>query len=758
MLILLLIFPALTAFAMAQQPVADSGGQIDFQTDILPLLSRFCSDCHSGDSPNAGIDFDQLDIAKSATTDRNVWKKTHVQLSNHIMPPPDAELPSDSERKLIEDWIQSQALAVPCDGPRFAGRVTLRRLNRDEYNRTIRDLIGVDFRPADDFPSDDVGYGFDNIGDVLNVPPVLLERYMNAADEIARRAIVVAEPDFAPKQQMSGAVLATTGEVAREIDVKWTSNYIVRINAWGQQAGSELVRMKLKIDDQTIQEFSVEATQNEPGQYEAEVRLEQGKRTIAAAFLNDYYEPNHPDPNRRDRNLHVDLIELVGPIGVLPDELLESHRRLLPNTPPPQADRENQLSAARENLNRFIPRALRRRTNRDELERYVGIAAMVLDDGASFERAMQVAVQAVLVSPHFLFRVEQGPKPDGPEQKELSDFELATRISYFLWSSTPDDPLLVSASKSELKQPDVWRKHVRRMLDHPRSDALVKNFAGQWLQLRKLDTISVDTGRFPEFTPQLRAAMRRETELLVESVIREDRSIFDLLTANYTHVNETLAALYGIPQIAGEEFRRVPLRDTRRRGLLGQASMLTVTSNPTRTSPVKRGKWILDNLLAAPPPPSPPNVPSLDGAAEETKTASLKERMELHRASPACAGCHQIMDPLGFGLENFDAIGRWRESEDGVKIDARGKLPDGRSFDGPVQLRNTLLARKAEFRRCLASKLLTYSLGRGLEYFDECTLDEICTQVEASDDRFSALVEAILDSHPFRFQSRTPLP
>ncbi len=753
------IIPIFLSTALAQMPVPDPSSQLDYQGDVLPLFLRFCSDCHSGDSPNAGIDFEKLDVTKSATIDRAKWTKVSVQLDNRVMPPSDSEQPTDQQRQLLVDWIQQQALVLPCDGPAYPGRVTLRRLNRSQYNHTIRDLIGIDYRPADDFPSDDVGYGFDNIGDVLNLPPVLLERYLGAAEETVRRAIVVAELDFAPQEQFPGQMLATNGESARDVQVSTTSDYMFRVHAWGHQAGPESVRMELKVDDKAIKEFTVDAKQNEPGQYEATIRLVRGKRKIAVAFLNDFYEPNNPDPNRRDRNLNVNSVELIGPIGKLPDDLPESHRRIIHRVPPAKANRDEQLAAVRENLNRFIPRAFRRRTNQEELERFVQIGGIVLDDGASFERAMQVAVQAVLVSPHFLFRVERGPSADAPNDKELSNFELASRISYFLWSSMPDDPLLVAAAKNQLNEPDVLRNHVRRMLKDPKSEALIHDFAAQWLQLRKFDTLSIDAARFPEFTPQLRADMRRETELLVETVFREDRSIMELLNADYTFVNESLARHYGIPNVEGQEFRKVSLAETGRSGLLGHASFLTVTSNPTRTSPVKRGKWILDNLLAAPPPPSPPNVPSLDGAGGNAdKSVGLRERLELHRSSPACAGCHRIMDPLGFGLEHFDAIGRWRDSEEGLKIDSRGELPDGHAFDGLIELRNTLMARTSEFRRCLASKLLIFALGRGLEYFDECTLDEICSKVEANGDKFSALVDAIIDSRPFRYQARTAMP
>lgn len=733
---------------------------IDYASQIRPLVERYCGDCHSGDDPSGGIAFEKLDVGRSATKDRQLWQRVLSQLDNSAMPPADSAQPSESERQLILSWLRNQALLVDCSAPRFAGRVTLRRLNRDEYNRTIRDLVGINYRPADDFPSDDVGYGFDNIGDVLSLPPVLMERYVNAAEEVTRRAIVVAEPDFAQVQSAAGKFLASQDEASGTFEIPVSANYIFRVHAYGDQAGPDAAMMELFVGKKSVKKFSVPDKADSPGRFETTVRVARGKRQLSVRFLNDYYQPEHADPELRgDRNLNVLAIELVGPIGTLPENLPDSHHRLIRHTPKADAKLEEVLDAVQENLKQIIPRALRRPTTKAEIDKYSQIARMVLEDGGSFERAMQVVVQAVLVSPHFLFRVERDPSQEQPVQRELSDYELASRLSYFLWSSMPDDPLFFCASGKKLKAPDELRKQVRRMLKEEKSRALVDNFATQWLQLRKLETVSVDTQRFVEFTPELRAAMRQETELLFGSVLREDRSIFDLLSADFTYVNEPLATLYGISDVSGQQMRRIELADQNRRGLLGQASILTVTSNPTRTSPVKRGKWILENLLAAPPPPAPPNVPELEPTQSQAgELRSLREQMELHRSKPGCAGCHQLMDPLGFGLENFDAIGRWRDEDSGRVLDSSGQLPDGRVFKGPAELRDILLQKKSEFRRCLASKLLTYALGRGLEYFDECTLNEICANTESGGDTLAKLIEEIVLSHPFRWRSRLAMP
>ncbi|TVQ02233.1 MAG: DUF1592 domain-containing protein [Planctomycetaceae bacterium] len=763
----LLLLSACFGWTVAGPPAQEGSTQppppaeSEYQQSVLPSLLTYCGDCHSGDQPAAGVAFEKLDVGRAQTSDRSIWKKVHTQIEAGIMPPPDSEQPSDAERQRWTDWIDRHSLQVACDGPAYPGRVTLRRLNRNEYNRTIRDLIGIDHRPADQFPSDDVGYGFDNIGDVLTLPPVLLERYLDAAEEVVRRAIIVPEAEFAPVRSIAGKTLASVGEAGDDHDFTATADYLIRVDAYGDQAGPEPAKMAFLLDGESLIVADVPATADAPGTYEHSLRVDSGRHRVAVKFLNDYYQPEHPDPKLRgDRNLHVRAIHVIGPIGVLPDDLPASHRRLIPRPPVKDADSAALSAAARSNLATFLPHAFRRPVDPSETERYGRIADLVLADEGSFERAMQVAVQAALVSPAFLFRVERQPVEDSSEPfLRLNDFELATRLSYFLWAAPPDLPLLRAAADGKLSDPKTVRQQIRRMLRDPRIEGLVEDFAGQWLQLRNLETIAIDRDRFAEFTPELRTAMRQETELLFASIIRENRSVIELLSADYAFLDSQLAKLYGIEGVDGDEFRRVSLSGTSRGGLLGQAAILTVTSNPTRTSPVKRGKWILENLLAAPPPPAPPNVPTLEAAAgDNSAPVSLREQLELHRSKAECAACHRLMDPLGFGLENFDAIGRWRDEDQRRPIDAQGELPDGRSFTGPAELRTVLLERQHEFRRCVASKLLTFALGRGLEYFDECTLDDITAGMSAEGDRFEALVWQIVKSRPFRFQARTRMP
>ncbi len=745
----------LSGLVEGADPIADPGFQLSYPNEIRPLLMKYCGECHQGDNAESGVAFDQLVEERAGTRDRAIWKKIHVQLSNKIMPPVDEEQPSTEERQQLLDWVNSHALTVQCNDSIYPGRVTIRRLNRAEYNNTIRDLFGVDFQPASTFPADDTGYGFDNIGDVLTLPPVLLERYLEAAEQVARRTIVASDVDFITEVKQEGGNVGGS-DVGKEFEFPVEAEYLLRIRLYADQAGPDLAKLSLKLDGQEIQQYDIHAKNAEESELiEKRFKVSAGKHTLAGGFLNDYYV--QADGKTEDRNLFIVSLAIAGPIGVLPSELPEPHRRLMTQTP--QSNEERPV-AARAILSRIVPLAWRRNVSDDEIERLVSLVTRVTDDGGSFERGIQTAIQAVLVSPRFLFRTEKDLDGDSPTAvRTLDNFELATRLSYFLWSSTPDDELLEAARRGQLSDPAELDRQTRRLLADPRSRSLVENFAGQWLQLRNLANVSPNPRRFPKFTKELRADMRRETELLFETILHEDRSVMEFLTADYTFVNQRLAEHYKIEGITGEEFRRVPVNAEQRGGLLGQASILTVTSNPTRTSPVKRGKWILDNLLASPPPPAPANVPALkESTRREPIELSLKERMSLHRTNPACSSCHVLMDPLGFGLENYDATGVWRTNDGNSDIDATGDLPDGRKFSGPKELRAILLERSDDFRRCFADRLLTYSLGRGLEYFDDCAVRKIVDQGKSEGDRVSAYILGIVHSTAFQQRGRFALP
>ncbi len=565
-------------------------------------------------------------------------------LRSEIMPPEGEPRPDPEERETLEAWLDA-AIEPDSHGP---GRVTLRRLNRIEYNNTIRDLIGLDLRPADEFPADDVGYGFDNIGEVLATPPILVEMYVDAAEAV-----------------------------------------------------------------------------------------------IGAAFR---------EPEVRDR--------LLNPPA---DRVPLAFRKYKPPVRTPREDKVFRLPNAREDpelkrqqrlydiLRAFADRAFRRPATHDELTRLLGIVLSAEKDGESEESGIRLALQAVLTSPHFLFRIELDQSPDSSiAPLPDNDFDLAARLSYFLWSSMPDEELSQLAARGALRHRETLGAQAGRMLRDPRARALLENFASQWLQTRKLKEFAPDPALFPEFDESLRSAMLEETRLLCATIQEEDRSVLDFLDADFTFVNERLARHYGMPDVRGEGFRRVSLAGTPRGGVLTHASILAATSNPTRTSPVKRGKWILENILGAPPSPPPSGVEALKESAATGSSGTLRQRMERHRSDPACASCHRRMDPLGFGLENFDAVGGWRTRDGEQSIDSSGELPGGRAFEGPGELRAALRSRPDAFARCLAEKMLTFALGRGLDRRDRLAVERIVARLARDGYRFSALIMAIVDSEPFR--------
>ncbi|WP_165224200.1 DUF1592 domain-containing protein [Aquisphaera insulae] len=737
-----------------------------FDSAVRPFLSKHCAGCHGETKPKGGISVAGLLKDPDAASARKLWTRVKESVEGTIMPPEDRPQPSRPEIEGLVRWIESALNQTDCGRTVDPGRVTIRRLNRAEYNNTIRDLVGVDFHPADDFPSDDVGYGFDNIGDVLSVPPLLMEKYLAAAEQVAQRAIVASGSSAKPPlkawdaEALDGApiggdgearILASEGEVGVSHFFPREGAYILRVRAYGQQAGPDPAMMAIQIDGKTLKTFKVPAVQGAPGVYELRETLRGGNRRIGAAFLNDYYQPDDPDPSRRDRNLAVLGIEVEGPMNAAGAELPESHRRIVFRTPRKPSEFQE---CSTEVMQRFASRAYRRPVTGGELARILRFVDLARENGDSFERGIQLAVEAVLVSPQFLYRAElnRGRKKGAAKDASgvpLTDFEVASRLSYFLWSSMPDDELTRLAVDGQLLAGDNLEKQVRRMLRDRKAEALVDNFAGQWLQLRNLKAANPDRQQFPSFDEPLRKAMVDESEAFFASIMREDKSVLDFLDCNYTYLNERLAKHYGIPGVTGDKIRLVRLTDRGRGGLITQASVLTVTSNPSRTSPVKRGKWVLEQILGTPPPPAPPNVPQLADDKKEPLKGTLRQRMEQHRSNPSCAVCHSRLDPPGFGLENYDAIGAWRDKEGGATIDASATLPGGESFRGPAELKAILRSRKDQFTRCLAEKLLTYALGRGLEDFDDCTVDRIVKSTAEGQYKFTRLVLEIVKSDPF---------
>lgn len=726
-----------------------------FSDQIRPVLQKYCFGCHEGDQAEGGISLASYREDNVKTSNRAAWMKVLRQLQGRAMPPADAEQPTPEEFRAVIAWLEEDALKPDCSGDERPGRVTVRRLNREEYNNTVRDLFGITIRPADDFPSDDIGFGFDTIGDVLTIPLVLLERYVDAAEAVARAAIASTDVDAATSLVLPGGVLARAGDLDREFSVEHAGDYVIRVTVWGDQAGPEPPRMTLAIDGQQKRKADIANERSAPAEQEIRMRLSGGPHTLRITFSNDYYDPKAA--KNKDRNLHVGSIAVLGPIGVLPAEVPEFHTRFFSTPIPPDADPHDQTDVFTKLIRPIASRAFRRRVTEDELEGLSLVFLAARDRGETVERATQMAIAAMLVSPSFLLRVEAAPPPG--KKRTLDDFELASRLSYFLWSSLPDDDLFRAAVRGELRTSEQVFRQAQRMLRDPKAVALAKNFAGQWLGLRRLEEITPDRELFPEFDEGLREAIPRETEMLFEYIVQEDCSILDFLDADYTFVNERLARHYGIPDIKGNVFQKVAVDPTQRGGLLGHASILTVTSNPTRTSPVKRGKWILETLFNAPPPEPPANVPELADGATGPLTGTLRQRMEQHRADPACATCHKLMDPLGFGMENYDAIGGWRDRDGDADVDASGELPDGQEFSGPAGLRSLLTQRKEDFRRCFVEKLLTYALGRGLEYYDACAVERIATASANEGDRFSVIIREVVSSPAFRqIESGEPTP
>jgi mono/diheme cytochrome c family protein len=731
---------------VAPPPRAKGAGELGhstYQKDILPFLKSHCFACHGNGKARAELSFDKYTDDASVLNDRKVWDNVRHMLKAREMPPPERPRPKPAEVEAAAAAIQGMFDRFDSTAKPNAGRVTIRRLNRAEYNNTIRDLVGVDFRPADDFPADDVGYGFDNIGDVLSVSPLLLEKYLSAAEAVLDKAIVIADPPKLTKRTFATIrtnSIATAGELGKAVSFD-AGDYHVRCKVAADAAGGEPVRVMLRVLGEDVKEFEVTAAPDKPAVIEAKVRARPATGRVAVAFLNP-----SPAGAEKPRVLHLKGVEVEGPFDPPPLVLPESHRRLMAHAPG-----LTPRDAARQIVTRFATRAFRRPVKPEEVERCLALYDAAERKGQRFELRVRAALYRVLVSPHFLFRVELDPPglPPGTTY-EVGEYELASRLSYFLWNSMPDDELFALAEKGQLRQ--NLEAQVRRMVADPKSASFLHGFAEQWLTLRKLDLASPDPKLFPTFTPALRQAMARESLLFFEALVREDRPVPDLLDADFTFVNEALARHYGIPGVTGKEFVRVKL-PANRGGILTHASVLTLASNATRTSPVKRGKFVLEQLLNTPPPPPPPDLDIPELEDQQQLTGTLRQQMEQHRANPVCASCHQRMDPIGFAFENFDPVGVWREKDGSATIDASGVLPDGRTFDGPGGLRRILRADKDTFVRCVAEKMLTYALGRGLEPYDRRAVNRIVDAMGKENDRFSALLIEIVRSDPF--QKRT---
>lgn len=753
------------AGCLAGCQAAHAGGEGEppsFERDIEPILTTYCYDCHGDGRSKGDVDFDAHATAKARLADGPLWYRVWENVRNGAMPPAGKARPTAAELARLQAWIRRDVQGVDCRAP-DPGRVTLRRLNRDEYNHTIAELFGIDHQPAEDFPADDTGYGFDNIGDVLSVSPVLTEKYFAAAEQIVAR--VVAAKAELPRRTLARGDLKVVAEPAEKISVhegRFTLEHAgehaielkVSVNSFRPFFGQARVRAEL---DGRLLARATYLPGNRTYRYARRLPLGRGEHVVR--FHLDLSDATA----NAGRNITIALEDFTvsGPVGSRAREYPPAHRRLFFRGPAPREPAARQ-AYARDILAAVGGRAFRRPVDGPTLDRLLALAARTERQTGRFESGIASALQAILVSPRFLFRVEQeqaAPEALGgapPVAAALDEHALAARLSYLLHAAGPDEELAALAARGALRE--NLAAQVKRLLADPRADRFVSRFVGQWLQTRDVENVPISSEKFRPLSPAVRKLMRAETELLFTHVMREERDVLELLTADYTFLNAALAKYYGLPDVEGSKMRPVALpRDGVRGGLLTHGSFLTVTSNPTRTSPVKRGLYLLDNVLGAPPPPPPPNIPALDDAAAAGgKPRTMREQLALHRASAACAGCHARMDPIGLALEGFDAVGRARDSEDGQPIDTSGKLVTGETVAGVVGLRAALAGRREQFYRTLTRKLLTFALGRGLEPADECTVDRLVADLAAQGGKVSTLVAGIAQSPPFQARRRSP--
>ncbi|MBI1897889.1 MAG: DUF1592 domain-containing protein [Acidobacteria bacterium] len=725
-----------------------------FDKTVQPFLATTCFACHNEKLKSGELDLKSRAAAPAFDKDRETWERVLHKIRTGEMPPKGISRPKPATVQAVTAWLDREFERIDRSTRPDPGRVTARRLNRYEYNNTVRDLLGIDFRPADDFPADDSGYGFDNIGDVLSLSPVLMEKYLAAAEKIAREAVVVNTPVKAVRERYKAELLrpednplGTLLPLRAKHKFPAAADYQIVAGLGGIRPDTAAPStLSIEVAGKQVAAFTIHPGRNMKRTFEFTVPIERGEQEVAVVPIGDTFKSSGYEPLApRSRYLAIDYIEIRGPYNQRPLPPTDAHRSLF-------VCAEKTGDCARRILSRLARRAWRRPVAPAEIDSLSRFVRLAQHEGDSFEQGIRVALQAVLVSPHFLFRIERDPDPANPrETRRLNDYEIATRLSYFLWSSMPDDELFRLAGSGQLRKPAVLAAQVRRMLADPKSRALAENFAGQWLETRNLNFVKPDPDRFPQFDQELRDAMTAETRMFFEAIAKEDRSILEFIDGKFTFLNERLARHYGIPGVTGSEFRRVALDGVERSGVLTQASVLTVSSYPARTSPVIRGKWILENFLASPPPPPPPNAPNLDESAVGSK-GSLRQQLEQHRSNAVCASCHARMDPLGFGLENYDAIGAWRTRDGNFPIDATGTLPNGKSFSAPVELKRILRSDANEFARCLTEKMLTYALGRGLERYDKPAVNSIVRRLAAGRYRFSKLVLEIVNSVPFQMR------
>ncbi|MGE3509426.1 MAG: DUF1592 domain-containing protein [Vicinamibacterales bacterium] len=775
------------------------------------LIDRYCVTCHNGRLKTGGLALDTLDL-RDITASAPVWEKVARKLRAGVMPPAGRPRPDQQSHDAFVEWLESQLDRAAAEHVNPGRTETFHRLNRAEYRNVIRDLLDVDIDVAAMLPADDASYGFDNIAGVLRMSPTLLDRYLAAAQRVSRVAVgaeaasPVAEtfrvpPDLSQEEHIDGLPFGTRGGMLVHYTFPQDGEYLIKARLARDTEDNiprfdESHELEVTVDGERVQLFTLpgepltqvprdpnlmaRVRQDLDANLEVRVPVRAGRRALGVAFIKKsssevdtvyagafgprnlalkqpFHRPYAGGFGNDDTRFqpHLASITLTGPFHARPTSDTPSRQRIFVCRPVARSD---ETACATKILGVLARRAYRRPVLDEDLAPLMRL----FEDGRAegFDAGIELALQRLLVGPEFLFRVERDPETrpaDGTYP--ISDLELASRLSFFLWSSIPDEPLLAEATRGRLSRPEVLDQQVKRMLGDSRAHAFITNFTGQWLYLRNLPALAPDPNLFPDFDESLRIAFRREVELFFESLLREDRSATDLLTADHTFLDERLADHYGVRGVKGSHFRRVVLSDDYRRGLLGKGAILAATSYPHRTSPVVRGKWILENLLGTPPPSPPPNVPDLKETDSSGQVLSMRDRMLQHRANPVCATCHATMDPLGFSLENFDAVGKWRtRGESFDRIDASGGLPDGTAFDGVVGLRQALLKEPELFLRTFTEKLLIYALGRGLETSDAPAVRAIVRGAKPRHYRLTALIIGVVQSPPFRMRRTAKAP
>jgi hypothetical protein len=797
----------LVGAAASPQAQAPQSGASDAGGDPLAahkgLLSRYCVTCHNDKLQTAGFSLEHADL-KAPTDAAPVWEKVIRKLRTGAMPPQGAPRPEVAAASGLAAYLENELDRAAAANPN-PGRKAMHRLNRTEYAHAVRDMLAVEIDAAELLPADDVSYGFDNIAEVLSISPVLTEKYIAAAEKISRAAVGDHNVKAATAEYSLPEEVMQDGRMSEDLPFGSRGGMAVRHNFPADGEYSVHVRLQrnsdnyirgitephqldIRLDGKRVKLLTIGGENHglsgplysfvnkdykgdeaqEKYEFDADLKLEAplhaaaGPHLVQVAFLDETVEPE--TILMPERQLFVDkgdykgglpMIAAVGIHGPLDAKGLgntPSRSRVFTCRPAAASEEQNCATTI---LTRLARLAYRRPVSADDVDPLMALFSSVRKTG-DFESAIEMALRGLLVSTEFLFRMEADPANAAPgTTHRISDIELASRLSFFLWSSIPDEPLLAAAEKGLLSKPEELEKQVRRMLADKRAESLADNFAGQWLFLRNIEHVKPDERQFPSFDDGLRAAFLEETREFIASIAREDRSVLDLLNADYTYLNERLADYYGIPGVYGNHFRRVQMPDENRRGLLGQASILTVTSYANRTSPTLRGKWVLENILGTPPPPPPPDVPSLKEEAGRGPVLTMRQRLEQHRANPTCASCHARMDPIGLALDNFDGTGSWRLKEGGERgtpIDPAGVLPDGTKFSGPADLRRILAGRRSQVAQTVTEKLLIYALGRGIEYYDEPAVRKILREAEGKDYRWSSLILGIVNSTPFQMR------